>query len=127
MHAGALRGRQRDGLAVARASHGPCHRARHAHQVGLRQAVHVPVVGRLALDHANADARLATALGGLHAALVQREREALPVLGVELGQVAPVCEGAAEHPPGELGVHEAHGSYPSTMRTMLSETSSALS
>ena len=127
MDAGALGRGQGHGLARTGAPQRPGHRFGDPHQIGFGEAVHVTVEGRLALDHPHADARLAAALRRLHAALVEGQRKALPILGVELRELAAVGEGAAEHAPGELGRHEAHGSSPSTIRTMLSDTSSAVS
>ena len=127
MALGALRRHEQRLGAAAGAAHSLGHGVRHAHEVRLGEPVHVPVVGGVALDHAQAHARLAPALGRLHASLVEREPEALAILGVQLAQVAAVDERPRDHALGEVGCHQGHGSYPSTTRTMLSETSSAVS
>ena len=84
-------------------------RVGHAQQVVLGQAVDVAVVGRLAADHAHAGAALAAALRALHAAVVERDREAVASLGVQLGEVAAARQRALQHARGEPGVDQAHG------------------
>ena len=60
------------------------------------------------MHDAHAGAALAAVLGVLDAAVVEREAEAVPVLGVELGEVAAAGERPLEHALGELGVDERH-------------------
>ena len=71
------------------------------------------------MHHAHARAALATALGALDAAVVERDREAVAGLGVELGEVAAARQRAFEHALGERGIDEArsrvrrrHGASP---------------
>ena len=108
---GAERGRM-PGVAAHRLGHG----ARHAQQVLLGEAVDVAVVGRVALHHAHARAALAAALRALHAAVVEREREAAARLGVQLRHVAAARERALEHAPRELRVDERHSRVPRPAR-----------
>ena len=122
-----LRGGQGHGGGVPRAAEGLGHGLGHAHQVRLGEAVDVAVVGGLAVDHPQARARLAAALRRLHAAVVERQAEALAILRVQLAEVAAVDERAPQHALGQLGRNEAHGSSPSTMRTIRSDTASAVS
>ena len=101
------------GRARARSPRTACgDRVGHAQQVLLGQAVDVAEVGRVALHDAHAGAALAAALGTLDAAVVEREREAAPVLGVELGEVAAARQRALEHALGQLGIDQRHDVSP---------------
>ena len=105
------------------AAHGLGDRPGHAQQVLLGQAVHVAVVGRVALHDPHARAALAAALRALHAPVVEREPEAAPRLGVELGHVATAAEGAIEHAGGQLGIDEGQLSRSATWPTIRSAIS----
>ncbi len=105
------------------AAHGLGHGARNAQQVLLGEAVHVAVVGRVALHHAHARAALAAALGALHAAVVETEREAAAGLRVELRHVAAPRQRALEHAARQLGVDQGQLSRPSTRASICSAIS----
>ena len=90
------------------AAHRLRHRVGHPEQVSLGRAVDVPVVGGFALHHAHAGTALTAALGSLDATVVEREREALARLGVQLGKVASARERALEHARGKLRLDERH-------------------
>ena len=60
------------------------------------------------MHDADAGAPLAAVLRVLDAAVVERQAEAVPVLGVELGEVAAVGERPRKHALGQLGVDERH-------------------
>ena len=64
------------------------------------------IEGRVAQQHPHVGAALAAGLRALHALVVEREREAVAVLGVELGQVAAAPQRAGEHPLRQLGRYE---------------------
>jgi hypothetical protein len=103
------------------AAYGLGHRAGHPQQVLLREAVHVAVVGRVALHHSHAGAALATALRALHAAVVHRDRKAAPRLRVHLRHVAAPRQRALEHARRQVGVDQRH-SRPATSVSISSAT-----
>ena len=105
------------------AAHGLGDRSGHAQQVLLGQAVHVPVVGRVALHDPHACAALAAALWALDASVVEREREASPRFGVELGHVPAARQRAIEDAGGQLGIDQRQLSRSSTRATICSAIS----
>ena len=65
-------------------------------EVGLREPVDVPEVGCVAGHHANRRARLRPGLGALDAAVVERQREAVAALDVEVGEVPSAAQRARD-------------------------------
>ena len=99
------------GRAAGLAPHRLGHRVRDPEQVLLGRAVYVAVVARLALHDAHAYAALPAALGTLDTAVVEREREAAPRLGVQLSEVAAASQRALEDARREVGGDERHDSF----------------
>ena len=84
------------------------HGVGHPHQIRLRQAVHVPEVRCVAGHHADRCAALGAGLRPFHPPVVERQAEAVPLLHVQLRQVAATLESALDGPAGELPVDKAH-------------------
>src|SRR6266545_4937345 len=91
------------------ATSGPAARARSSH-ARRRSALRAASTssGGVAAHDAHARSALAPALRALHAAVVERDREAAARLGIELGHVAPARERPLEHARRQLWVDERH-------------------
>ena len=70
----------------------------------------MPVVGALAADQADCGAALVARLGALHAPIVETEPENVPLLRVDLGEVAATTERALDHRARQIRLEQAHPS-----------------
>src|SRR5205085_2022773 len=82
----------------------------HAHDVLLGQAVHVAEVRRVTLHHAHRSAALAAGLRALELRVVEAESKAVPILRVDLAEVAAMPERTLEGAAGEFFADQRHSS-----------------
>ena len=94
-------GRGQGGRLASAGAHRARHRVRHPEEVGFVKAVHVTEVGGLPRHHPHSGSPLRAGLRALHPPVVERQREAAAVLGVDLRQVAATGQRPREHALGQ--------------------------